>query len=66
MKLFNNTFKAGLAMGAALLVGCTSVAAENSNTHKATSPMKQIAMQAQDAFFKEYDAEKMQQYLRED
>lgn len=66
MKLFNNTFKAGLAMGAALLVGCTSVAAENSNTHKATSPMKQIAMQAQDAFFKEYDAEKMQQYFRED
>lgn len=66
MKFINNTIKAGITAGAALLLGCTSVAAENSNTHKVTSPMKQIAMQAQDAFFKDYDGQKVQQYFRQD
>ncbi len=65
MKIPTSTLCAALLTTASLLGAGPSVAADVQNSI-VNSPLKQIAMEAQDSFFKEFDAEKMKSYFRED
>ncbi len=48
-----------------ILSGCNSTSIKSDNL-KVNPPMKVVALKAQDAFFKDYDATKVKQYFRED
>lgn len=65
MKISNSYISALLLTSASLLSACTSTV-DDSNNGMVNSPMKQTAMEAQDAFFKDFDAEKMKKYFHED
>lgn len=54
-----------LTLGISLFAGCSSDSIKPSNQSGATS-MKETAIKAQDAFFKNYDAEGIKQYFRAD
>ncbi|MGF1759117.1 nuclear transport factor 2 family protein [Photobacterium sagamiensis] len=65
MKISTSYITAALLTTVSLLSACTSTAAD-SNNQMVNSPMKQTVMKAQDAFFKDFDAEEMKKYFRED
>lgn len=48
-----------------ILSGCNSTSTNTDNI-EVNSTMKEVAIQAQDAFFKDYDASAVKQYFRED
>lgn len=48
-----------------MLSGCNSTPIKSDNL-KVNTPMKEIALKAQDAFFKDYNATKVKQYFRKD
>jgi len=49
----------------AVLAGCNTYSTKSDNL-KVNSPMKEIAIKAQDAFFKDYNATEVKKYFRED
>ncbi|MDF2155127.1 nuclear transport factor 2 family protein [Vibrio sp. CAU 1672] len=65
MKISNAYISAALLTTASLLSACTNTTA-TSNNQMVNTPMKQTAVKAQDAFFKDFDAEAMKEYFRED
>jgi len=48
-----------------MLSGCNSTSITSNNV-KVNTPMKEVALKAQDAFFKDYNATEIKQYFRED
>lgn len=65
MKFSTSTLCAALLTTASLMGAGLSIAADT-QTSLVNSPLKQIAMEAQDSFFKEFDAAKMKSYFRDD
>ncbi|MCG7587633.1 nuclear transport factor 2 family protein [Photobacterium sp. OFAV2-7] len=65
MKKSASYITAALLTTVSLLSACTTTAATSGN-QLVNSPMKQTAMKAQDAFFKDFNAEEMKKYFRED
>jgi len=65
MKLPPLPISAALLTAVSLLSACTSTASTAKN-ELADTPLKQTAMKAQDAFFTDFDAQKMKHYFRED
>ncbi len=65
MKIFTSYITAAMLTTVSLLSACKSTEVYSDN-QKVNSPMKQTAMKAQDAFFKNFDAVEMKKYYRED
>ncbi|WP_019616999.1 nuclear transport factor 2 family protein [Psychromonas ossibalaenae] len=65
MELKTSFIAAAMLTTVTMLSACGSTATE-SNDPKVNSPMKETAMEAQDAFFKDFDAVEMKKYFRED
>lgn len=65
MTLKKTFISAAMLTTVTMLSGCGSNDIQT-NKPKVNSPMKEIAMKAQDAFFKDFDASGMKQYFRED
>lgn len=55
----------GLMASAALLLGCNNNAMQDQEA-KVNTPLKEIAIKAQDAFFKDYDEVGVKRYFRQD
>lgn len=65
MKISKPYITATLLTAVSLLTACTATKAESRHP-LVNSPMKETAMKAQDAFFKDFDANEMRKYFRED